>query len=54
MIMVCIAQLKAQQPISKTLAAKRTSSAIKIDGKLDEAAWKETIPARDFVECLDQ
>jgi len=50
MIMVCIAQLKAQQPISKTLAAKRTSSAIKIDGKLDEAAWKETTPATDFIE----
>jgi len=48
--MVCIAQSKAQQPISKSLAAKRTSSAIKIDGKLDEAAWKETTPATDFIE----
>jgi len=36
--------------IQKTLAAKRTTSSIKIDGKLDEAAWKEASPATDFVE----
>jgi len=36
--------------IQKTLAAKRTVASIKIDGKLDEAAWKEASPATDFVE----
>jgi hypothetical protein len=34
----------------RTLAAKRTIASIKIDGKLDEAAWKEASPATDFVE----
>jgi len=38
------------QTISKTLPSKRTSALIKIDGKLDESAWKETLPASDFVE----
>jgi hypothetical protein len=38
------------QTASKTLSAKRTTSSFKIDGKLDEAAWKETIPATGFVE----
>lgn len=42
-------QAFSQTP-SKTLPAKRTSAAIKIDGKLDEAAWKETVPATNFVE----
>jgi hypothetical protein len=35
---------------NKTLAAKRTTASFKIDGKLDEAAWKEVIPASGFVE----
>src|SRR6185295_9784405 len=35
---------------NKTLPAKRTSSVIKIDGKLDEAAWREATPATDFIE----
>ncbi len=39
----------AQTP-ARTLAAKRTTASIKIDGKLDEAAWKEVNPATDFVE----
>jgi hypothetical protein len=38
------------QTTTKTLPAKKTSSTIKIDGKLDEAAWKETIPATGFLE----
>ena len=38
------------QPTVKTLPAKRTSSTFKIDGKLDEAAWKEAVPATGFVE----
>jgi hypothetical protein len=40
----------AQQPVPKTLPAKRTTAAFKIDGNLDEAAWKEAIPATQFVE----
>ncbi len=42
--------LIAQQPPPKTLPAKRTSFTIKIDGKLEESAWKEAIPATGFVE----
>ncbi|MBO9681873.1 MAG: carbohydrate binding family 9 domain-containing protein [Flavisolibacter sp.] len=38
------------QPTPKQLAAKRTTASIKIDGKLDEAAWKEAQPATNFVE----
>ena len=38
------------QHIVKTLAARRTSANIKIDGKLDETGWKEAQPATSFVE----
>ncbi len=34
----------------KTLPAKRTSVSIKVDGNLEEVAWKEAIPATNFVE----
>lgn len=40
----------AQQPTPKNLPAKRTAAGFKIDGELDETAWKETQPATDFVE----
>lgn len=40
----------AQQPIPKTLPAKRTTASFKIDGNLEEAAWKEATPATQFVE----
>lgn len=39
----------AQSP-RKQLAARRTSSVIKIDGNLDEAAWKDVVPASNFIE----
>ena len=42
--------LFAQQSVPKQLPAKRTTASIKIDGKIDEAAWKETTPAKDFIE----
>src|SRR2546423_532165 len=38
------------QSPQKQLAAQRTSSIIKIDGNLDEAAWKNAVPAKDFIE----
>lgn len=41
---------KTSQPITKSLAAKRTTASFKIDGSLDEAAWKEATPAKDFAE----
>lgn len=41
---------KISAPSQKTLGAKKTFAAIKIDGKLDEAAWKEAVPASDFIE----
>ncbi|MDP4263013.1 MAG: DUF5916 domain-containing protein [Bacteroidota bacterium] len=40
----------SSQPAPKKLPAKRTTASFKIDGILDEAAWKEAIPATDFVE----
>ena len=39
----------AQQP-SKKLSAKRTNASFKIDGVLDEPAWKDATPATNFVE----
>jgi hypothetical protein len=36
--------------ISKQLAAQRTNANFKIDGSLDEAAWKTVTPATDFIE----
>ncbi len=41
---------KAQTAPAKQLPAKRTTAAIKIDGSLDEAVWKDVLPAKDFVE----
>ncbi|HVG41742.1 MAG TPA: DUF5916 domain-containing protein, partial [Chitinophagaceae bacterium] len=38
------------QKTARQLPAKRTTASIKIDGGLDEAAWKEATPAKDFVE----
>jgi hypothetical protein len=43
-------QLFAQQPVPKQLAAKRTIASIKIDGIIDEPAWKDAQPATEFVE----
>ena len=34
----------------KQLPAKRTTATIKIDGNLDDAAWKEVRPATNFIE----
>ncbi len=36
--------------LPKQLQAKRTSFSIKIDGNIDEAAWKEAQPATNFIE----
>ncbi len=38
------------QAVPKSLAAKRTTANFKIDGNLDEPAWKEATPATDFIE----
>jgi hypothetical protein len=38
------------QAVAKELKATRTSSDIKIDGRITEATWGETIPATGFIE----
>src|SRR5688572_11658312 len=38
------------QPKPKEIKAVRTTESIRIDGKLLEAAWKETTPATEFIE----
>jgi hypothetical protein len=45
-------QSRAQQPrgAARQLAATRTAATLKIDGDLDEAAWKTAPPADRFVE----
>lgn len=52
LLILCLTTLLAfaQTPTPKQLPAKRTTAAIKIDGVIDEAAWKESQPATDFVE----
>ena len=37
-------------PVPKQLAAKRTTQKVTIDGKLDEAAWKDAANANGFIE----
>jgi hypothetical protein len=54
-VLVCLCMLffmplHAQQPSPKTLPAKRTSANFKIDGDLSEAAWKDAVPATQFIE----
>jgi hypothetical protein len=46
----CTCYAFAQQPVPKNLSAKRTTASFKIDGQLEEAAWKEAIPATKFAE----
>lgn len=49
--LICTGNTFAQTPVvKKALPARRTSSSFKIDGSLDEAAWKEAVPATNFVE----
>ncbi len=43
-------QFSYSQVQTKQLQAKRTTGTIKIDGNLDEAAWKEATPATNFIE----
>jgi hypothetical protein len=49
LLLLCTGSIWAQ-PAPRRLPAKRTTASFKIDGSLDEAAWKEAEPARDFVE----
>jgi hypothetical protein len=44
------AYIQAQAPAPKQLPATRTTATLKIDGVLDEQAWKATRPATNFVE----
>lgn len=41
---------QSPQPAARQLPATRTLTAIKMDGELDDAAWKTATPARNFVE----
>src|SRR6476619_734302 len=50
-LLTCSAFTIAQSP-KKQLAAQRTNSPIKVDGKLDEDAWKNAVPAKDFIEWI--
>src|SRR6266700_6612272 len=50
MILLACSFIVQSQPITKQLAAQRTTAIIKIDGNLDEDCWKNAVPAKDFVE----
>ncbi|HZH00491.1 MAG TPA: hypothetical protein VEY32_05375, partial [Flavisolibacter sp.] len=45
-----IGQILFAQVAQKQLHAQRTTANFKIDGILDEAAWKEALPATNFIE----
>jgi hypothetical protein len=47
---VCCIDLCAQTPPPREIAAKRTTSAIKIDGILDDVAWKDAPVALGYTE----
>lgn len=49
-LMVCLLPVAFSQTKPRELPAKRITSPVKIDGKLDEAFWKETGVATSFVE----
>jgi len=38
------------QRLIKQLTAQRTTAVIKLDGNLDEPAWKTAAPATEFLE----
>ncbi len=50
MMMINLAVCIAQIPTRKEIAAKRTSLPIKIDGELNEEAWKGAPAVNNFVE----
>jgi len=47
---ILLASTAFSQPPKKQLAAKRITTTIKIDGVLDDAAWKEASKADNFIE----
>jgi len=46
---ICVNTVTAQQ-IRRHLPAQKTTASIKIDGNLNEPAWKTATPATDFIE----
>ena len=50
LLIIIFQQYLFSQAQPRQLPAKRTTSAIKIDGILDDAAWKETVPVTNFIE----
>ncbi len=47
---ICLASVFSQNAAPKTLPAKRTIEPIKIDGILDDAAWKDAPAALEYTE----
>ncbi|MGI8580640.1 MAG: DUF5916 domain-containing protein [Chitinophagaceae bacterium] len=50
LFILIIQQYGFSQTAAKQLQAKRTTASIKIDGNLDDAAWKDVTPATNFIE----
>ncbi|MEJ7674021.1 MAG: hypothetical protein WKF59_15305 [Chitinophagaceae bacterium] len=50
LFILIIQQYGFSQTAAKQLQAKRTTASIKIDGNLEDAAWKEVTPATNFIE----
>lgn len=52
LLLLCIHTAAFTQAAKKKAEAGRTSAVIKIDGILDEDAWKQALPASDFIQRL--
>ena len=50
LIFACLAFVAHGQTVPRQLPATKTNFVFKIDGKLDEAEWKQAVPATNFVE----
>jgi len=49
-ICIGVSVMAQNKPAPRQLQAKRTTQPVKIDGKLDEAAWKDASELNDFTE----
>src|SRR5882672_5388039 len=47
---ICCIQIHSQTPTPRELPAKRTTASIKIDGILDDTAWKDAPAALGYTE----
>ncbi|HEY5691956.1 MAG TPA: hypothetical protein VIS49_10900, partial [Cyclobacteriaceae bacterium] len=50
--LLMVTAVQSQVITRKQVYIKEASSPIKVDGRLDEEAWKESVPAKDFMQTF--